>query len=72
MNVTRSKLEKTILNEISAEEPWALVETFSKIVRLSGTDEERKLTARFLKNLVDQKYVLTEPARYPPAKEPGP
>jgi hypothetical protein len=42
MKVTRSKLEKTILNEISAEEPWALVETFSDIVRLSGTAEERR------------------------------
>ena len=42
MKTTQSELERTILNEISAEEPWALVEKFSKIVRLSGTAEERR------------------------------
>ena len=42
MKVTGSELERTILNEISAEEPWALVEKFSQIVRLSGTAEERR------------------------------
>jgi mono/diheme cytochrome c family protein len=35
----------------------------------AGTDEERRITARFLKNLVEQKYSLKEPARYPPAEE---
>ena len=40
--MTGSELEKTMLNEISAKEPWALVETFSRIVRLSGTAEERR------------------------------
>jgi cytochrome bd-type quinol oxidase subunit 1 len=34
----------------------------------AGTDEERKITAHFIKNLVEGKYLLTEPARYPPAE----
>ena len=42
MKVAVCGLEKTMLDEISAREPWALVETFSKIVRLSGTAEERR------------------------------
>jgi N-acetylated-alpha-linked acidic dipeptidase len=42
MKVTGSELEKTMLDEISAREPWKLVETFSKIVRLSGTADERR------------------------------
>jgi mono/diheme cytochrome c family protein len=35
----------------------------------AGTDEERKITAHFLKNLVDSKYSLYMPARYPPSEE---
>lgn len=35
----------------------------------AGTDDERKITARFIKNLIDNQYQLKEPARYPPAKE---
>jgi mono/diheme cytochrome c family protein len=35
----------------------------------TGTDEERKIAAHFLKNLVDKKYLLKIPARYPPAEE---
>jgi mono/diheme cytochrome c family protein len=35
----------------------------------TGTDEERKITAHFLKNLVDNKYSLQMPARYPPTEE---
>ena len=37
-----------------------------------GTDEERRVTAKFLKNVVDQKYHFFEPARYPPMKDSGP
>ena len=35
----------------------------------AGTDEERKITAHFLKNLIEKKYSMKEPARYPPARE---
>lgn len=35
----------------------------------AGTDEERKITAQFIKNLIDEKYRLVEPARYPPVQE---
>jgi mono/diheme cytochrome c family protein len=35
----------------------------------TGTDEERKITAHFLKNLVENKYVLREPSRYPPMEQ---
>ena len=35
----------------------------------TGTEEERKITAHFLKNLIDKKYSLLMPARYPPAEE---
>lgn len=33
-------LEQEILSEISIEEPWQLVEKFSTLVRLSGSDDE--------------------------------
>lgn len=35
-------LEQVILNDISIDEPWALVERFSILVRLSGSEEEAK------------------------------
>jgi len=35
----------------------------------SGSDAERRKTARFLRNLVQDKYGLGEPARYPPPAE---
>lgn len=34
----------------------------------AGTDEERKITAHFLKNLVENKYSMGMPYRYPPAE----
>ena len=47
---TAPALERRILDAIDIETPWDIVERFSKIVRLSGTDEERSavdlLTAR--------------------------
>src|SRR5690606_41846289 len=35
-------LEATVLDDISLDEPWALVERFSTLVRLSGSDEEAR------------------------------
>ncbi|MEJ2646986.1 MAG: cytochrome ubiquinol oxidase subunit I [Sedimentisphaerales bacterium] len=32
----------------------------------TGTNEERKIMAHFLKNLIEGQYVLEEPSRYPP------
>ncbi len=37
----------------------------------AGTDEERKITAHFLSNLIENKYLLQEPYRYPPVEEQG-
>lgn len=37
-----TELEATLLDSISLDAPWGIVEEFSKIVRLSGTEEERK------------------------------
>ncbi len=36
-----SDLEQTLLNQVSIQEPWALVERFSTLVRTSGSEEER-------------------------------
>ena len=35
----------------------------------AGTDEERKITAQFLRKLVERKYSMQMPARYPPVEE---
>ncbi len=58
--------EQTILNDISANEPWALVETFSKIVRLSGMPEERRAIAYLESRLkaLGIPYTLYEPELY--------
>ena len=37
-----TELETALLNSISLDAPWDIVEKFSKIVRLSGTREERE------------------------------
>lgn len=37
-----TELEATLLDSVSLDVPWGIVENFSKIVRLSGTEEERK------------------------------
>lgn len=36
-----SEVETSVLEDISLDTPWPVVEQFSKIVRLSGSDEER-------------------------------
>ena len=59
-------MERAILSEISADEPWALVERFSRIVRLSCTPEERTaidyLTGRL--QALGIPYTLYEPDLY--------
>jgi hypothetical protein len=35
-----SPFEQTLYDEIEADEPWALVERFSELERVSGTDDE--------------------------------
>jgi hypothetical protein len=37
----------------------------------AGTDEERKITAQFIRELVEKKYSMRAPARYPPIEEKG-
>jgi mono/diheme cytochrome c family protein len=37
----------------------------------AGTDEERRITARFIRELVEKKYSMQTPARYPPVEETG-
>jgi len=37
-----TELQSTLLDSISLDVPWDIVERFSKIVRLSGTEEERQ------------------------------
>jgi mono/diheme cytochrome c family protein len=37
----------------------------------AGTDEERKITARFIRELVEKKYSMKVPARYPPMEKTG-
>ena len=46
-----SDLEKEILSEISKEVPWRLVEEFSKLERVSGTEDERKAANYIRKEL---------------------
>ena len=38
-------LEQQILDTITLDEPWALVEHFSTLVRLSGSPEEAEAVA---------------------------
>src|SRR5579884_31037 len=35
-----TSVERAILNDISTEEPWRLLERFSSLVRLSGSEQE--------------------------------
>lgn len=46
-----SKLEEEILSEISLEVPLKLLEEFSKLERVSGTEDERKAANYIAKEL---------------------
>ncbi len=37
-----AETERIVLDDISIDEPWALLERFSQLVRLSGSDEEQQ------------------------------
>lgn len=62
----KGNLEQSILGAISKEEPWALVERFSHIVRLSATPEERKAIDYLVGRLeaLGVPYTLYEPELY--------
>lgn len=47
---TKASLEETLLDELSPEVPWALIERFTTLVRESGSDDEKE-AARYI---VDQ------------------
>ena len=66
MNTEHIELEKELLEGITHEEPWALVEVFSKIVRLSGTAEERRAIDYLLGRLdaLGIPYTIYEPELY--------
>ena len=66
MAQSEATVEKAVLNDISADEPWALVETFSKIVRLSGMPEERRAIGYLEERLkaLGIPYTLYEPELY--------
>ena len=59
-------VEETILDSISTDEPWALVEEIVKHVRLSGTEEERKAFDAIIERLEawGVSYTLHEPEAF--------
>lgn len=46
---TKASLEETLLDELSPEVPWALIERFTTLVRESGSDDEKE-AARYIVN----------------------
>lgn len=46
-----TELEPTLLGSISLDAPWDIVEKFSKVVRLSGTTEERQAIDMLISHL---------------------
>lgn len=66
MEPGNTSLEKAIPDEITSDEPWKLVEKFSTIVRLSGTDEERKAIDYLISRLdaLGIPYAVYEPEIY--------
>lgn len=58
-----SDIEEKILDSVSLDTPWPVVQEFSKIIRLSGSDEERK-AIDLLRSELDRfgvPYTLYEP-----------
>ena len=66
MEIHGSEAEKKLLDDINATEPWALVEAFSSVVRLSATPEERKAIDYLLSRMdaLEIPYTLYEPELY--------
>src|SRR4051794_9850276 len=48
---TDSQLEQQVLDTITLDEPWALVERFSTLVRLSGSPEEAEAVSAITEKL---------------------
>src|SRR4051794_15891578 len=46
-------LERSLLDEISLDAPWATVETFSTLVRSSGSAEERQAVEHLMACLTE-------------------
>jgi hypothetical protein len=59
-------LEATVLDSISLDTPWSIVEDFSKIVRLSGSPEERAAVDLLIGKLTEWgvPYMLHEPEAF--------
>jgi len=59
-------IEAKILDSISLDEPWAIVEHFSQIVRLSGSKEEREAIDLLIEKLTGWgiPYTLHEPEAF--------
>lgn len=56
-NPTKASVEETLLNELSPDVPWALIERFTTLVRESGSDDEKE-AAQYI---VDQLKALGVP-----------
>ena len=50
-----SGLEREVLDSITLDVPWSLVEKFSTLVRLSGSDDEKEAVEALTKHLRDAK-----------------
>ncbi len=46
-----SRLKDLLLEEVSIEEPWEVVQEFSKLVRVSGSEDERKAASILVRKL---------------------
>jgi len=46
-----SRLESLLLEEVSVEEPWRVVQEFSKLLRVSGSEDERKAASLLVSRL---------------------
>src|SRR5581483_7599282 len=66
------ELESQILNAVSLDVPWRLVEDFSSLVRLSGSPEERRAFELLVRQLSDWgvPHTLHEPETF--ISIPGP
>ncbi len=51
MQNTITSLEQTLLDALSADEPWALIERFTTLVRESASDDEREAAAYITERL---------------------
>ena len=61
-----SRFERLLLEEVSIEEPWRLVQEFSKLARTSGSEDERRAATLLVKRLRewDVSVQLYEPRLY--------